>query len=239
VAACVSQGTGVQLTLVGVALLVVGGLTTWRLVHRGRPYREGPWPGLSPVGAQLLLGCALLLGGGQLILGNPRTPLPELPLLSVLALAPLALAMHLVGAPGAASAVCGAYLLPRTLLSLIDASIDPPPLLLVPALAFDLSAWLRASDVANLANVWPHKQSLRKKRGRQPRRLRPWRLAIAGGVFGGVLAAVEPPFALLLGADPATWSGTPLVLASTWSVIGCVSVGLGLALALSARGTAR
>ena len=31
------------------------------------PYRAGPWPGLTPAGAGVLLGCALLLAGGQLI----------------------------------------------------------------------------------------------------------------------------------------------------------------------------
>jgi hypothetical protein len=209
-------------------------VTLWRLVRDGAPYRVGPWPGLSPKGAECLLACALLLGGGQLLLEPPRQALPDLPLLSVLAFVPLALATRLVLAPGAASAVCGAYLLPRTLASLLDPSLEPPPLLLVPALAFDLCAWLRASDLANLAYLWPRRRSAWRKRDRQPRRLRRWQATLAGAVFGAVLAVIEPPFALLLGGDPTGWSGTPLVLASGLSALGCALVGF----ALSARRTA-
>ena len=62
--------------LVGVGLLIIGGLTTWRSVRMGRAYRDGPWPGLSPAGAAVLLGCALLLAGGQLVVGDPRRRFP-------------------------------------------------------------------------------------------------------------------------------------------------------------------
>jgi hypothetical protein len=180
------------------------------------------------------VGCALLLGGGQLLLNSPRQAWPDLPLLTVLACVPLALATRTVLAPGAASAMCGAYLLPRTLLSLLDPTIEPPPLLLVPAVAFDLSAWLRPSDFTGLARIWPRQRSVWHKRDRLPRRLRRWRAATAGAVFAVALAAVEPPFAMLLGGDPAAWSGAPLLVATAWSVVGCAIVGL----AVSGRGTA-
>src|SRR5437016_4946816 len=145
-------------TLVGgaLALLIGGGLLTWWCAHAGRAYRAGPWPGLTPHGAGVLLGGALLLASGQLIVAMPTRPIPDLPVLAVCAFAPVALATRLTGIPGAAAAVCGAYLLPRSLLSLLDPGLAPPPLLLVPALVFDVSLWLRADDVANLAQVWPH-----------------------------------------------------------------------------------
>jgi hypothetical protein len=251
--------------LVGVALLIVGSLSILRVSRGDGPYRTGPWPGLTPAGAGVLLGCALLLAGGQLVLGDPRAPLPDLPLLAILAMGPMALATRLVGAPGAASAVCGAYLLPRTVLSLVDPSIEPPPLLLVPALAFDVSAWLRASDLANLRYLWPGNQSAWRRQRRGSRSLRPtqadvtggvtprfyaggWRrglvgprrcgrgrLAVASAIFGGMLALIEPPFAVLLGADPAVWSGseTSLWLAGGLAVLGCAIAGL----AASGRGT--
>jgi len=217
----------------GVALLLLGGVATWRLVRGRGPFRAGPWPGLSAQGAELLLSCAVLLAGGQLVVGNPRGPLPDLPLLSVLALAPLVLATRIVGAPGAAAAVCGAYLLPRTLVSLLVPSIEPPPLLLVPAIAFEVGVWLRASDIASLAQTWPRQRSPWRRHRRRPRRLKRWRISFGGALFGLVLAAVEPPFAILLGADPAVWSGPSIVLAGAWSAGGCAIVGA----ALSGRDT--
>jgi hypothetical protein len=294
--------------VVGVGLLIVGGLTVWRIATgrkllagqreaglaqpggrdrevgvaraggSGR-YRAGPWPGLAPAGAGVLLGCALLLAGGQLVSGDdPRAPLPDLPLLAVLGLCPLVLATRLVGAPGVASAVCGAYLLPRALLSLVDPSIAPPPLLLVPALAFDVSAWLRAGDLATLIRVWPRGQSTWRRRGPHrprslrakttagmthsgpdatpgvtqrtyagggrrgtvgPRRVGAGRAAVAGAVFGGMLAVMEPPFAVLLGADSAVWSAsaTNLWLAGCLSTLACAIAGYAItALAVGSRG---
>jgi hypothetical protein len=244
--------------LVGVGLLVLGGLIVWRITRapgglasgrggdgprgsmlelgrarvsgNGR-YRTGPWPGLSPAGGAVLLGCALLLGGGQLVLGDPRMPWPDVPLLAILALAPMALATRLVGAPGAASAVCGAYLLPRALLSLVNPGIEPPPLLLVPALAFDVSAWLRASDFANFRRVTGGVTRRFYAGGRRrglvgPRRWGRGRAVVAGAVFGGVLAAIEPAFAVLLGADASVWSGTSVWLAGAGASGGCAVVGL-------------
>jgi hypothetical protein len=200
--------------------------------HGGGPYRAGPWPGLTPRGAGLLLGCALMLAGGQLILDTPHRPLPDLPVMAVFAFVPLARATRLTWIPGAASAVCGAYLLPRTLISLVDPSLEPPPLLLVPALAFDVCLWLRASDLAQLLNSWPGRnRTAWRKRDRRPRQPGPARAALAGGAFGLVLAAIEPSFVVLLGADPATWSGTDVGAAAASCAAVCALLGF------SVRGT--
>jgi hypothetical protein len=178
---------------------------------------------LTPNGAGVLLGCALLLAGGQLILAKPTTPLPDLPVLAAFACAPLALATRLTKVPGAAAAVCGAYLLPRSLLSLLDRGLEPPPLLLVPALVFDVSLWLRAND---LANLWPNKQKVRRKHHRGPRKPGLVRASIAGGLFGLTTAALEPPFVVLLGADPATWSGSTVLVATAVCAAICALLGL-------------
>ena len=208
------------------ALLLAGGLGTWRAARRGRPYRAGPWPGLTPAGAGVLLGCALLLAGGQLIVATPARPMPDLPILAAGAFAPLALATRLTQIPGAAAAVCGAYLLPRSLLSLVDPGLEPPPLLLVPALVFDLSLWLKAADLANLAHVWPTRRQAWGKRARHPCQPQKWRASLAGGLFGLTLAALEPPFVTLLGAEPATWSGPTVFGAAAVCAAICALLGL-------------
>ncbi|HTD76549.1 MAG TPA: hypothetical protein VK898_02855, partial [Chloroflexota bacterium] len=119
------------------------------------PFRVGPWPGLSPRGGAVLMGCAVLLGIASAATGDPRGAMPDLPVLGITSLLPMLLATRIVNAPGAASAVCGAYLLPRTLLSLFYPSVEPPPLLLVPTIAFDLALWLRGSDLRELGRMWP------------------------------------------------------------------------------------
>jgi len=199
------------------------------------PYRVGPWPGLTPTGALILLGCAIVLGVATTLVGNPRRALPDLSILAVTTLIPLIFGTRIVRAPGAASAICGAYLMPRTLLSLMEPGLEPPPLLLVPALAFDLALWVRAADVARLAHGLPRRGRVWRKRPRPiHRRLDWWRAAFAGGVYGLVLSAVEPPFAMLYGAEPAQWSPADVGLAGSLAVVGCGLV----ALSLSARGTA-
>jgi hypothetical protein len=125
-------------------------------------------------------------------------------------------------------------LLPRTLVSLVLPGFEPPPLLLVPAVAFELGVWLRASDLTGLAHTWPRKRSPWRRRARQPRRLSGWRMAVGGALFGLVLVAVAPPFAILLGGDATPWPAASIVLASAWSAVGCGVVGA----ALSARGRA-
>ena len=154
------------------------------------PYRAGPWPGLTLRGAAVLLGCAALLALELAVTGSPHQAWPDLVLLGVTALLPLLVATNVTQMPGAAAAVCGAYLLPRSLLSLAQPQIELPPLLLIPALVFDLSWWLRERPS--------------RKRRRTPRpRLTRWRAALAGGLFGVVLCAVEPAFELLQRRD---WS---------------------------------
>jgi hypothetical protein len=172
------------------------------------PYRAGPWPGLTASGARVLFGGALLLGIGQILIGSPRSALPDLPVLGVTALFPIAIAMRMIRAPGVGSAVCGAYLLPRTLLSLFQPGLELPPLLLAPALAFD-AAWLLPPTTR-------------------------MRAAIAGGLFGLLLAVVEPPFAIFLGGDPALWSGASTLVAGAATVVACAVVA-----PISDPGTAR
>ena len=201
----------------------------------GGPYRVGPWPGLTPTGGLILLGCAILLGAVTAVVGNPRRALPDLPILAVTTLVALLLGTSIVRAPGAASAICGAYLMPRTLLSLVAPGLEPPPLLLVPALAFDLALWVRGADLARLAHVLPRRGHVWRKRPRPiERRLDWWRATLAGGVYGLVLSVAEPPFAMLYGAEPARWSPADMGLAGSLAVVGCGLV----ALSLSARGTA-
>ena len=145
------------------------------------PYRVGPWPGLSASGAVVLLLCAIALGAFE-----SAFDWQSLPVLAITALAPIALATRIVNTPGAASAVCGAYLLPRTLLTLAKPEIPLPPWLFPAVFAFDLALWLRRSDVRL---PWR-----RRGRSRQLRRVRWARAAIAGAVFGLVLSFVQPPF---------------------------------------------
>ena len=151
------------------------------------PYRAGPWPGLTVNGAIVLIACAALLAVGQVLIGPPRGALPDLAVVGVTALLPMCIAMRLIQAPGAASAVCGAYLLPRTLISLLQPSIELPPLLLAPALAFDVVWWFSLP------------------RGQ---------VALAGAAYGLIFSVVQPPYAVLLGGDPALWSGQTLVTAA-------------------------
>jgi hypothetical protein len=70
--------------------------------------------------------------------------------------------------------------LPRTLISLIDPTTEPPPLLLVPAVTFELAAWLRPSDVLAVTRAWPWPTWARRWRDRPPRQAGPWRAASRG-----------------------------------------------------------
>jgi hypothetical protein len=201
-----------------------------------RPLRAGPWPGLRPLGALVLLGCAALIAVGLAPVGEPHQPLPDLVTLAVTTFVPLMLAARALHMPGAAAAACGAYLLPRTLVSLVNPTTELPPLLLVPAVAFELAAWLRPSDVRAATRVWPWRSGARRSREgeRRPRRITWRRGIVAGAVFGITLSLIEPPFAMLLGADRATWSGSNLWLAAGLSTVACAALGA----TLSARGTA-
>ena len=178
------------------------------------PYRAGPWPGLTPSGAAVLLSCAAFLAVGQIMIGPPRQPLPDLPVVGGTALLPLAIAARIVRMPGVATATCGAYLMPRAVISLLQSSLDQPPLLLVPAVGFDLGLWILSSRVP---------------------RLRPGpRSALAGAVFGLLLGLLEPAFRVFLGADPAIWNGPVVWVAALITMLVCAGVGT----VATARGTA-
>jgi hypothetical protein len=187
--------------------------------RRRTPYRAGPWPGLTAHGAEVLLGWAALLAAALTLVGSPRQPWPDLPLLALASLAPLALATRLTRLPGAAVAVCGAYLLPRTLLSLVVPNLEPPPLLLVPALGFELCLWLRLADLAALRNVWPRGQQPWRKRRPAVRKIGTRRAAISGAVYAALLAVIVPPWTILLGGDPTSWTGDVYALGTAAAVL--------------------
>jgi hypothetical protein len=198
------------------------------------PYRAGPWPGLTPAGARVLLACAAFLAVGQVLIGPPTRPLPDLAVTGATALLPLLVAVRLVRAPGVAMAVCGAYLLPASLVSLLRPSFPPPPLLLVPAVAFELALWLNATHFAALTELLPRRKPSVQPRGAARGTPNRPRAALAGAVFGLTLAIVEPAYQLFLGGDPVIWSGPARWLALPVTALVCG----GLATLLSARGTA-
>jgi hypothetical protein len=228
-ARCRLQKGGVLLYLhnqamaLGLALLVVGALSLVRLRHDGGIYRAGPWPGLTARGAAVLLACAALLAGLQVMVGAPQQAWPDLTVHAVTAFIPLVLATRWLKMPGAASAACGAYLLPRSLISLIQPSLEPPPLLLVGAVAFDLTLWLHRAD---LAKVWPRGGQRWRKRFRLVRKITLWRSVLGGAIFGLTFSLVQPAFELLLGGDPTRWSANELYGSMALAIIGCGAVGV-------------
>ena len=209
------------------------------------PYRAGPWPGLTPTGAGLVLALAAFLWIGQALVGPPRRPLPDLVVIGVTALLPLAIAERLVRMPGVACAVCGAYLLPASLISLLNSSLEPPPLLLIPAFGLELALWLQVSSVSLWERVRvrvpylsarrPHPRCARPlPEGEVTRRFTRNRAILGGAVFGLLLALVEPPYRILLGANPADWTGPPVWAAAVVCTVVCGA----LATILNARGRA-
>ena len=147
--------------------------------------------------------------------------MPDLVLLAVLSLAPLALATRLVQAPGVASAVCGAFLLPRALANLLNPTLELAPLLLVPALVFDVATWLRASDLAGLRDLLPRQRRVWRRRDRSPRRLVRSRAAIGGASFGVVLVIVEAGFSVYLGGSLSVWNPADVGLAAVLAAATC------------------
>ncbi len=178
------------------------------------PYRAGPWPGLTPNGAGVLLGCAAFLWIGQALVGVPRQPVPDIPVVGVTALLPLVIAVRITQVPGAASAVCAAYLVPASVLALFRETLAQPPLLLVPAMAFDVAVWVLPVYLKQVpAHLYP---------------------LIAGAVFGAIFGLVEPPFRLFLGGEFATWTGSAVWISVVATSASCAVI----APVLSARGTA-
>jgi hypothetical protein len=182
----------------------------------------------------LLLACAAFLAVGQVLIGPALRPLPDLAVIGATALLPLLVAVRIVRAPGVAMAVCGAYLLPASLVSLLWPSIPPPPLLLVPAVALELALWLNTTHFAAFTDLLPRRKapvSRPQAAHRTPTRVR---AVLAGAVFGLTLAIVEPADQLFLGSNPALWTGPARWLALPVTALVCA----GLATLLSARGTA-
>jgi hypothetical protein len=191
----------------------------------------------------MVLACAGFLAVGQVLIGPITKPVPDLTLLGVTALVPLALAERIVRVPGCATAACGAYLLPRSLMSLLLPSIPQPPLLLVPAVVFDLALWLDASHLSTIRDAI---------RDALPARLRFWhassgqkpptsgvafsrtRALLGGAAFGLVLSLVEPSYEIFLGGDPAVWTGPLVWVAAVLTTAVCAA----LATILTVRGRA-
>jgi hypothetical protein len=211
-------------------LAAIGAVGVWRLGLAGGPYTAGPWPGLTPRGAAVLLSSAAILAGLISISGGrPERAWPDLALLSLLSSLPVLLATRIVSAPGAAAAVCGAYLLPRTLLTLVQPAVfEVPPLLLVPAFVLDLAAWLRSSDLRMVWEAWPGRRDVWRRRSRSPRGQSAWRGAVAGGLYAVTLGAFEPAFALVLGADSASWQPRDVLLATAIGAASCALAGAAL-----------
>ena len=180
--------------ILGVALVLaaLGAVGVWRLRGPRETYRAGPWPGLTPRGAGMVLSFAALLAASVSLADLPLPWLTRTGWLGVFTLVPLVLATYVVGTPGVCSAVCGAYLLPRTALSVLVPSLLVPPPLLVPALALDLVVWLRPED---LRVWWPRRRTVWRRRARVERSVVLWRLILGGVVYGVVLAVLEPAFA--------------------------------------------
>jgi hypothetical protein len=175
---------------------------------------------LTGRGAGVLLVCAAMLLGSELVVGTARRAWPDLVWVGVFAVVPPLVATCLVRAPGCASAVCGVYLLGRSLASLVEPRLDLPALLLPSAVACDLAVWLRRADLRP-----PGRRQVWRRRPRPDRRLTMWRAALGGLVFGLVLALVQPPFAILLGSDPAAWPVSQQLLAGTSAGVGCALAG--------------
>jgi hypothetical protein len=181
----------------------------------------------------VLLACAAFLGVGQILVGAPMRPLPDLAVVGATALLPAVLAARITRVPGAASAVCGVYLLPASLLSLLLPAIPTPPLLLVAALVYDLCLWLEPRHFQAILDLLP-RRIVWHRAGAPRGQPSGARAALAGGAFGLALGVVEPPFRVFLGADPAIWLGPGEWLGAAACALSCTVVGT----LLTFRGTA-
>jgi hypothetical protein len=161
-----------------------------------------------------------MLAGGELLVGLPRRAWPDVLWVGLATVVPPLVGTCLVRAPGCASAVCGVYLLGRSLVSLVEPALELPPLLLPSAVACDVAVWLRRADLRP-----PRRGQVWRRRSRVERGLTTWRAALGGLAFGIVLALVEPPFRVLLGSDPSGWSASQQLLAAVSAGVGCALAG--------------
>src|SRR5262249_4606542 len=105
-------------------LVVLGRYGIERLTHDGQALRSGPWPGLTPRGAGVVLLHAVVLGGLLLLLAGVGlslerpTQVAYLALASGFSVAVLVLAECILRVPGVGVAICAVCLLPLALLSL-------------------------------------------------------------------------------------------------------------------------
>lgn len=222
----------------GVALLLLGAALWRRLDPTRRPLRQGPWPGLSPAGGSLVLVYAVLIMGAHLLAGaaswsiRERTPLPYLPWITAADVFLLVHAAYTLPVPGLSSAVAGAYLLPRSLVSLGLRDIALPPLLLPAAMMLDVVLWTRAADLLSLRGLWPRRGSRARRHLWRPRTTSPRKPTVRRSIFGGalyglLLVAFETPTALLLGAPGSVWTADAVgVSAVVSAAVGAVSAGL-------------
>lgn len=216
-----------------------------RLTHEGQPLRSGPWPGLTPRGAGVVLLHALVLGALLLLPGaiglslEPATQIAYLALMSVLCVAVLVLAESILRVPGVGVAICAVCLLPLTLLSLMVPAVSPPLELVAPATIFDLVLWVRPSDARALLDVWPRRSARRvwRRRDTRPRLVTPARAARAGASFGLVLAVLAPPSAELLGVGRGSPDRLLLVVTVVVAAGLAALTGYGVALTLARRRT--
>ncbi len=199
------------ISLLGLLLLAVGLAALRLVVGAGATYRVGPWPGLTPRGAGLLLACSVALAGTQLALGRAevevaaRAPLTYVAGATFGATLVLTLAARLAQMPGTALAVCGAYLLPRSVVSLLAPGIALPAFLLVPSALLELALWARGPLSAIRAAWWRRSPVKPLPATRGDRCVEPGRAALGGALFGACLAVLEPTSAIVQGADASTW----------------------------------
>ena len=223
-------------SIAGILFSISTFATLRRLTRKPATWQTGPWPGLTVHGAELALSLAMLLAALQLALGSrdlyveARSALPWLPVVAALTVGVLVLSARITVMPGFLSAVCGAYLMPRSIVSLLLPDIAPPPLILPGALLLDLVLWLRPEHIVALTDLLPSNEQAKlrrqwRRRPKPPTSISPRRALGGGAAYGLLFSLLEPTFALLLGAPAANWQGTDVLIAAGLSTVACSAVG--------------
>jgi hypothetical protein len=229
-------------------LAALGLYAVERLTRDAQPLRAGPWPGLTPRGAYVLLLHALVLATLFVLLAAlglslaPPTLVAYLALAAAASVAVLVLAEGLVRLPGVGVAVCAVFLLPPALLSLARPAVSPPLELVGPATLFDIALWVRADDLQAVLDVWPGRAVRRvwRRRERRIRAFTPRRAALASAIFGLLLALLAPPSAALLGTPAPGIADHARLLAAAGLATGVAAAsGYAVALTLARRRTGR